>query len=360
MRSKLIILPLFAAFAFLGINAVYNLDRVNLQPWEAIGGCGAGGSGGAGGGAAKWIGKGVTGGLLNLQTMASYTWGENFSFFTFHNRFSAKPTWSTDVGLGIPLVSKSAIFQFQSNVKGDPEITGGLGDITLDVSKTFGGSGQYSLTFSTSMPTGQYNIKRDGLYLPGNLQKGTGLWAPSLSFSYSKDFDRAMLLADFAYSHPIAMRLFSGENEFLSDPESGFEAYKDSTENSRFYYRFKPYGESDLGDYAPPSLTMAAYYAYKGNERRMQSIGLSFSMPLGEAWIHSPRVGEYNPIPDPDFKKWTLSVLYGYEFSHEEFPVYFAVNLPITPKSGTAWSGPEFGKIFQTGTVYLGFKSTFF
>ena len=347
-----------------------------LYPWDGVGGCGAGGSGGAGGGAAKWIGRGVSGGLLNLQSMASVTFGQDYQYFTFHNRFSGKPTWNTDAGLSVPLLSKLGNVQYRSNQQDKTYATGGLGDLSLDAAYTFGSSGQYSLTLSSTLPTGQYDIKRgpDGgkNVLPLNLQKGQGVYSPSLMFSWSRDSDRGMFMADLSYTHPVAMRLFSGKNEFLDGSEYGFDAVADKSD-SRFYYRFKPYGENDLGDYFPPSVTLALYYAYRGHEKRVQSAGVAFNAPLGTAWIHSERAGQYDPRPDPDFKAWTATLHYGYEFSNEDFPFYFALNLPVYDKKNpvdpdneydedavSKWDGPDLDNLFETVSVYFGFKSTFF
>lgn len=371
------LLPALAAgvaFTVLALTGLKANQPASLMPWDAVGGCGAGGSGGAGGGAAKWIGKGVSGGLLNLQTMVSTTFGQDYGYFTFHNRFSYKPTWKTDLGLGIPLVSKTGSVQYRTNQQDKTYATGGLGDLSFDASYSFGSIGQYSATLSTTFPTGQYDIKRgpDGgkTFMPTSLQKGSGVYNTSLMLSYSRDFDNAMLMADLSYTHPVAMRLFSGENAFLTDY---YADYAGIERNDRFYYRFKPYGENDIGDFFPPSVTLACYYAFRGNEARVQSVGLNLSVPTGVAWIHSEKVGVYDPRPDPDFKRWTATIHYGYEFSNETFPVYFAVNLPVFDKKNAPnadneydeeavakWDGPDFSNLFQTGSVYLGFKSTFF
>jgi hypothetical protein len=382
-----ILLPLYAVLFF--ALSFFLLRHANppgtlasaaltVAPWQGIGGCGAGGSGGAGGGIAKWVGKGVTGGLLNLQAMGSTTFGQDFQYTSFNARFSTKPTWKTEVGLAVPFLSKTGKVQFRSNQQEKEETTGGLGDLSLDASYSFGSIGQYSSTFSLGMPTGQYDIKRgpDGsnVFLPTSLQKGTGVWNPALQFSYTRDWDQAMLLCDLSYTHPVAMRLFSGENVFLST--YGFNTIA-SRSDERFYYRFKPYGENDLGDFFPPSTTLGVTWAYRGHESRVQSIGVNVNVPLGVSWIHSEKINgqnaSYDPRPDPDFKRWSATFQYGYEFSSEVFPVYVALQLPLYAKKNPVnpdneydakaigkWSGPDWSNFLQTGSVYLAFKSTFF
>lgn len=341
------------------------------MPWQAVGGCGAGGSGGGGGGVATWVGRGITGGLFDLQAMTSMNYGEDFTNKAFNARFSKKLNWKTDVGLSIPIVSKSGNVQYRSNQQDKTQITGGLGDLSADIGYTFGSNGQYSANFSTTIPTGQYDIKRgpDGAknFLPNSLQKGSGIFSPSFQLGYTKDWDRSMLITNISYSNPVAMRLFSGENEFLST------YYKDieNATGDRFKYRFKSYGENDLGDYFPPSTTLGVTWAYKGTETRVQSIGVNLSIPLGVAWIHSEGEGTYNPRPDPDHKSWSATFQYGYEFSNMDYPVYFAVQLPLSAKKNVVadeydatgigkLSGPDWKGFLQTGSIFLGFKSTFF
>ncbi len=367
-------LMLLSMFFFCKTDLVKN-DLLSLQtPWQGIGGCGAGGSGGGGGGIAKWVGRGVTGGLLNLQAMGSTTFGQDFSYTTFNARFSMKPNWKTDVGLAIPVMSKTGKVQYRTNQPDKTHVTGGLGDLSIDGAYSFGGSGQYSINLSSSLPTGQYDIKRgtdfDKAFLTNSLQKGSGIFNPALGFSYTKDSDHGMLMVDLTYTNPVAMRLFSGENEFLDT--YGFRG-TGLKSDKRFYYRFKPYGENDLGDYFPSSSTLGVTYAYRAHENRVQSIGFTFNVPFGVSWMHSEQVGGYDPRPDPDFKTWSATFQYGYEFSNEVFPVYFAFQLPLTAKRNTLnpsneyddkplskWRGPDWDSFLQTGSIYLAFKSTFF
>jgi hypothetical protein len=379
MNKKIVVLiyllAFFVLFLILG-NVLITPDLQNswtATPWQSIGGCGAGGSGGGGGGIAKWTGKGVSGGLLNLQAMGSTTFGENYHYTTFNARFSMKPNWKTDIGLAIPVVSKIGNVQYRTNQPATTQVTGGLGDISLDGGYSFGSSSQYSINLSTTLPTGQYDIKRGtdltSSFMPASLQKGSGLFGTSLGFSYTKDIDRGMIIADVSYSHPIALRLFSGENEFLDTYD--FRRFNDNSD--RFYYRFKPYGENDLGDFTPPSGTLGLTWAYTGHENRVQSIGFTFNAPFGVAWMHSEGAGSYAPKPDPDFKPWSVTFQYGYEFSNEVFPIYFAIQLPLSAQKNTInpdnefdetplrkWTAPDWSGFLQTGSIFLAFKSTFF
>jgi len=336
-------------------------------PWECIGGCGAGGSGNSGGATVKWIGKGVSGGLIDIQSLGGYSLFRDHSVSSVVSRFSFKPTYTSQIGLTVPVYDKAASIQPSTLYPRQYEETGGTGDLGVDGTLNFGLEGEFAVMASVCLPTGQYNIVRGtdqmGYLLPSLSQLGTGLTVPALTLSYSKDVENGMWVFDATYSHPMAIRPFSGKNEFLG---SYFKDYKDSTANKRFYYRLKPYGENDLGDYTPPSISGTAYYGFKGNPDVMQSFGLTFSAPLGVAWIHDEIMNgttlRYNPRPDPDQLAWSGQLVYGMEFTNPKHPLYVAIVKPIHDKKdpkGT-WDGPDWESLKNEWGLVLGVKATMF
>jgi hypothetical protein len=359
-------------------NTIIDQSAYSLTPWNSVGGCGAGGSGGGGGGI-KWVGMGVSGGLMDVEVMYSTSMGQNFNQKTVKTRLSMKPTWTTNLGLTVPVVSKTGTLQPQTNYDPRVEVTGGLGDLSIDWSRSFGMSGQFSLALAVTLPTGQYDIKRgkenEELYLPSSLQKGGGLLSPSVTLSYSKDVEGGIWLYDVGYSHPMALNL-KGENEFFDYTESDLEKMSDE-DRKRFDFVFKPYGENKLGAYSPPSVNASVYYGYRGVEHFVHSFGATFSAPLGVAWIpnftYTDDISGYKPFPDPDHKAWTASLNYGLEFSREKFPIFIGVSLPIQDKSNdpdpenqyneeplSKWDAPDWGDLGQSWTVGIGVKSTMF
>ena len=345
-----------------------------LTPWESIGGCGAGGSGGVNGGdGIKWMGVGVSGGLLDVEVLPKYHIEKDFNSFSIAPRFSFKPTWTTTAGITIPVSLKTGEVQYLSNQSSQDRTTGGLGDISIDVSKKIGMSGEYSLSLSMSLPTGQYDIKRgsdrDATILPARLQNGTGLYNAALEINRTIDVEKGFLLIDAIYNYPFNMKPFSKKNEML---DKYYSSYKDQTGNPRFYYRGKPYGENDLGAYTPPSISFASYYAYKGIENYVHSWGMTFSAPLGVAWINSEKPGLYDPKPDPDHAAWNAAFIYGIEFTKPKFPLFMAVSLPIhdrtnspgtdiyDPKPMGKWDWPDWNDFLNRWTFALGFKTTMF
>ena len=341
----------------------YNVPVEPATPWQSIGGCGAGGSGGGSGDGIKWIGQGVSGGYLETEVFTKYNVGQNFSI---------KPTWSTKLGVSIPFVSHQGEVQYRSNQSPADRSTGGLGDISFDFSKTIGSGGAASLSASLSIPTGQYDIKRGNdaaqEFLPSSFQKGSGLYSLTLGWDYSRDTDKGIWLYSLSYTHPFAMHLISGENEFNDT------YWKDiKHEGDRFEYRFKPYGENDLGAFTPPSVSASVAYGYRGRPGIVQSLGLNFSVPLGVAWIGSEKADTYDPRPDPDHQAWSLAIAYGIEFSNADFPVFLALSVPIHDKSNAAdpkneyddspmreWNAPDWNDILQQWTIAVGIKGSFF
>ena len=361
-----------AAVAGGAFYAGFNSPVEVATPWQSIGGCGAGGSGGGSGDGIKWIGQGVSGGYLEVEAFTKYTVGQNFTGVTFTPHLSIKPTWSTKLGVSIPWMSHSGEVQYRSNQIPADRTTGGLGDVSIDFSKTIGSGGAASLSASLSIPTGQYDIKRGTdsgkELLPSSFQKGSGLYSLTLGWDYSRDTDKGIWLYSLSYTHPFAMHLISGENEFNDSYWEGMDH-----DGDRFEYRFKPYGENDLGAYTPPSVGGSIAYGYRGRPGIVQSFGVNFSVPLGVAWINSEKVGTYDPRPDPDHQAWSVAFAYGIEFSNADFPVFLAVSLPLHDKSNAAdpddeydespmrkWDAPDWSDFGQQWTIAVGIKGSFF
>jgi hypothetical protein len=346
-------------------------NSASLTPWASVGGCGAGGSGGGGGDGIQWVGQGVSGGLVTLEVLPRYAAGQNFSSLTIPVRASFKPMWNMDLGVSIPFMSKSGEVQYRSNQSPNDRSTGGTGDMSFDATMNLGPSAQYGLTMGLAIPTGQYDIVRgpDAAqeFLPGSLQKGSGLYAASLGLSYSRDVDDGIWIYNLGYSHPWITRFMNGKNAQLGKYLKDYQGQDDR----RFYYDWKFYGENDLGDFTPPSLSFATHYGYRGVPGMVHSVGFSFGVPLGVAWIRSEKVGLYDPRPDPDHKAWSGALVYGAEFTRDDFPVFMAFSIPLHDKANAPgkneydetpmreWNAPDWGDALQQWVVALGFKTSF-
>jgi hypothetical protein len=346
----------------------------SLLPWRSIGGCGAGGSGGGSRGI-KWIGEGVSGGLLELEMLPKMNVSRTFNYTIAVPRLTFAPFWNTEVGLSLPIGSKTAEVQYQTNMDPATFINGGRGDCTLDFMRSFGSTGEYSLQLGFTFPTGQYDARRGSdltkNILPQSLQMGQGTYAATLSLYYTRDVDKGMYLFDANFNYPFMLRL-DKKNQYI---DSDYETYQNVSENrERFYYRHivKPYGENDRGGYYPPSLNFDGIYAYRGVPKLVQSFQFFFSAPLGVRWIPSYNPTRYDPRPDPDNRAWDVVLSYAIEFSRESFPMYMGIGLPIHDKRGVAgtdpydpspfgeWSAPDGENIGQEWIFALGFKAAIF
>ncbi|MEO7425648.1 MAG: hypothetical protein ABI036_10705 [Fibrobacteria bacterium] len=339
-------------------------DTLSNRPWRNIGGCGAGGSGGGSSGV-RWIGRGVSGALLDVEFMPKINFGQTFLNGMAEPRLGYHPRWSTELGLSMPIGMKEMEVQYQSNLDQQLIRNGSRGDLTADIRQSFGDHSQYAAQFALTFPTGQYDARRgtdrSKNILPQGLQMGRGIYSGTLGLSYTRDNDQGMMVFDGYYTYPFMIRL-DGKNEYL---ETEYRDYASTAGKTRSRFRYgswlKPYGESDRGDYYPPSASIDAIYARR-TEGTVQSFQVFFSAPMGVRWIHSPDPALYDPMPDPDNRAWDLAFGYGLESSSETVPLFFGVGMPMHAKrdiSG-AWTSPDWENVGQEWIFALGFKAILF
>ncbi|MFC1585913.1 hypothetical protein ACFL5V_10235 [Fibrobacterota bacterium] len=367
-----------------GISAAHDTSPLlpRLTPWASIGGCGAGGSGGTASNI-RWIGKGVSGGLVDLQFLYSKNIGQNFLYDTYLTRLSGKFNWSTDWGITLPVVNKTGPLQPQTNVDEEAgHMVGGIGDMSFDYTKKFGLEGEYYLQLSLTVPTGQYNISRgkdnSKLFLPVSLQRGGGIYTSNFALNYTKDVEDGLWIFEAGYTWPFALN-FHGKNQMVNGEADQYNSVDerwdllDGEERDRFEYYFKPYGENDLGGFTPQSLNLVAYYGYKGQAGFVHSFGLTFSAPLGVAWIPEFSASSYDPTPDPDHKAWTGSLNYGMEISRKTLPIFLAISKTIQDQTNepnsldpyddgpfSTWDQPDWNDLAQSWTFAVGVKASLF
>jgi hypothetical protein len=166
-----------------------------LASWQTVGGCGAGAGSGTGAGI-KWIGRNVSGGLFNVQEQFSYT---KIGTVDYPERdYVANTLITTDlgekwsVGVNIPLLYK---YMTDPLHLGSPQTqavdysNGGLGDVSLQVTRRLGSINATTLTAQLGLPTG----KHDARFSPGSLpfnqtaQLGFGKYTGSLILDHTMD-----------------------------------------------------------------------------------------------------------------------------------------------------------------------------
>lgn len=163
-----------------------------LASWGNIGGCGVGGGASATGGV-KWIGRGVTGGLVDLQCIESVNSYPDGGYQSILNTRLGTTLWyKWAVAANLP---------FRYGVQ-DLEVFGetraaylpGFGDLGLELTRKLGITNASSLTLSLGFPTGSYDAVRKGVILPQRMQLGTGALSGSLVFEHTRDEDWGLMV----------------------------------------------------------------------------------------------------------------------------------------------------------------------
>lgn len=187
-----------------------------LSTWGNIGGCGVSGSATAG--SVKWVGRGVTGGLVDVQCLLTQSGtGDGTLFTTLNTRVGAALGYKWLVGASIP-------FQYK---RGDVDASGmtrtaslaGWGDLSLEVTRKLGISNATSLTLSLSAPTGAHDAIRQGIELPQRLQLGSGTIGGALLFEHTRDHDWGLSI------YGAALQYGGPENSLGDQRASAASAY---------------------------------------------------------------------------------------------------------------------------------------
>lgn len=162
------------------------LLRPVLASWGDVGGCGVGGAATTGGGI-KWVGRGVTGGLIDIQCTASQSfYPDGAEQLTFSTRLAHNLTPKWTLAANIP---------FRYNVEevldaSDETRTAhlpGFGDVGLEVTRKLGITNAHSLTLSASFPSGAHDAVRHGVVLPQRMQLGNGTVSAGMIYEHTRD-----------------------------------------------------------------------------------------------------------------------------------------------------------------------------
>jgi hypothetical protein len=243
-----------------------------LYAWNSVGGCGAsGGAASSTAGGAKWVGRGVRGGLVDLQCLASQTIAEGgveragqggeagdptdaLAFFTTINlRLASEALLRRWIfGLNVPLLYKNDEVVDAGNETRRAGLAG-FGDLSLEVTRKLGIANDTSLSLLLSLPTGSADAVRAGVELPQHLQLGAGVVGLSLLLEQVRDLDPGLLVYGGSFS-------FTG----LPCDEGSCDGWR----NAR-------------GDYRAPAASAYAYYGYMLGPF-VPSIGLTTSVKFDD------------------------------------------------------------------------------
>ena len=282
---------------------VSRLDGL-LASWETIGGCGAGSSTGAGGGI-KWIGRSVTGGAFQLQTVGTYLHladGYNLTLFTQVSRDLGEK-WN--VGFAVPM-----LYKYYRDYRGLPVdvSNSGFGDVAAFLTRRFGEINDTSLTLLVGFPTGVHDATYKNDLLTQEKQLGLGKVTGSATLDHTFDEIWGLIVV-----------------------------------GSSFGYRG---GTNSLGSYRAPSASVYGYSGYFIGPW-VPSLGLSVSHFFG--------VDQDRGL-DQQVKLWSLAGTFELEWSTDWIAILGGVSLPIgwDERGVVDSANSKPSSLFQPWTVGLG------
>jgi hypothetical protein len=159
-----------------------------LASWQSVAGCGASSATGGGAGV-KWIGRSVTGGLFGVQCQASYSpllsnRNSVEHHFVVNTLVSRELTDRFSFGVNLPFVYKYLRDPYQLDIDLS---NGGLGDISLQLTRQLGPIGATALTATVGLPTGKWDTTYRNSPLRQHQQLGFGKRTGSLALDHTMD-----------------------------------------------------------------------------------------------------------------------------------------------------------------------------
>jgi hypothetical protein len=223
----------------------------------------------------------VTGGLFQLQTLATYTHlsdGYNLSLSTQVSRDLGEK-WN--VGLAVPLLYKYYRDLYHLPTKPADVSNAGLGDIAGFVTRRFGEINATSLTLLVAAPTGVHDATFRTIPLTQEKQLGLGRVNGSVTLDHTIDETWGLIVL-----------------------------------GGSFGYRG---GENELGNYRAPA---AGVYGYSGyfSGPWVPSLGLSLSHFFGP---------DRDRGLDQEVQLWAVTGTFAVEWSNDSLAILGGVSLPF-------------------------------
>jgi hypothetical protein len=150
--------------------------------WRSVAGCGAGSSTGVGG--IKWVGRNVTGGLVNVQCQANYTKLSDGYVYAVQNQISADLGERWNVGVVVPYLYKYMVDPFGLRFDLSNQ---GIGDVNLLLSRRLGPIRATTVTVSVGIPTGNERAEYLSNVLRQDRQLGSGQTSGGLMIDHVLD-----------------------------------------------------------------------------------------------------------------------------------------------------------------------------
>lgn len=166
-----------------------------LASWGNIGGCGAGGGGsGAATGGVKWVGRGVTGGAVDLQL----TGGETFLKGGYYTSMGLRLGTALDhkwlMGVNLPFMVNVQEVEIAALGEKRTATLPAFGDVSVELTRKLGMDNASTLTFNLGIPTGDHDVVREGVVLPQQMQPGAGVFTGGVTFEHTFDQEWGLIV----------------------------------------------------------------------------------------------------------------------------------------------------------------------
>jgi hypothetical protein len=268
--------------------------------WSNIGGCGTSSGSVASDLGLKWIGRGLSGPLLETEVTAMQSFQSDSAVdpskgfdgrlrlrtnsFLLNAQYHAR--WG-DLKATLPLLVR------QANILGTVSTTGPLGDFALELSRPWGEARSWRARLGLGFPTGAHDIPLDRTrYLLPEMQTGSGLFTASLGLDRAFDRDWGF----FSFGGDYALGLAA-----LLTQEYGYDAGLNQAVSAKKSPRWARDGlgaRNDIGTVLPDYFSVHADLGVK-SEALVQGLTASLGFPLREG-AYEERNQEVTPWSSRD------------------------------------------------------------
>lgn len=330
--------------------------------WANVGGCGSSG-GGAAAGAGKWIGRGVSGGLVDVEVLSNKTLGGDYYYSaqalstTFH--WPSHPNYTA----GLALAWKHNTFEYEGYKVAEDitsrmqRETGGFGDLGLSFNYLFGNENEHSAGLSIGLPTGQHDIKRlhlkgqniepdDVRYMSPFVQPGGGLYSLGASYEWTKTKDWGLIVLGGSYSSAWAWQNWGCRDDkdaptIIDEKVLSCQAAGPSALTWKLWeLEHQGFGENDgitwanshgapgTGATGADAISVYGHVGHK-EESSTQSIGLTFTAPLAPSYYFEYGGGnDHRMSTRIRTNDYTVKLSGGIEITNAYFPVFLSLGIP--------------------------------
>jgi hypothetical protein len=265
-----------------GANRAETKLTTAMMPWGSVGGCGSGaGSATLGISQIKWIGKGVSGALFDAEfILGGSLTADSSQYFgkTYDGKVESKttsvlmsffyhPPKIADFKLTMPFLLKESTYETRQ---------GPFGDLSLDISRKWGQSGEITTALFGAIPTGNAAIMASNFtpQMPQN-QLGGGLFSGGIRASYNIDKDWGIM--NFGATYSAGLFAIRGD-DYGFDTING----KYTVGSKKFEIARSGWGaKNDAGSYTPDNLGIFADFGFK-TEALTHGLSISYGFPCSQ------------------------------------------------------------------------------